>query len=181
MNALAMFYDLILEKFHLSGVYNAFEDVELSSWEFVDCWGTDTSGDPNEWRAYGEDLDIRVVICDLATNRLDRGPNGMCRLVYEGEMVEMTTFEAARRTVYVINTYGDKDYFVEAHPDSYDKDGPDQTTTTETTTTTTTTVTTTTTAGGVSTGDATMIYLLLAGVGAATVAFLTKKRVRTSA
>lgn len=55
------------------------------------------------------------------------------------------------------------------------------TTTTETTTTTTTTVTTTTTAGGVSTGDANMIYLLLAGAGAAAVAFFTKKRVRTSA
>ena len=56
-----------------------------------------------------------------------------------------------------------------------------ETTTTVTTASTTTTTAPTTTAGGVATGDASVMYLLFAGIGAAAVASFAKRRKDTSA
>ena len=56
-----------------------------------------------------------------------------------------------------------------------------ETTTTVTTASTTTTTAPTTTAGGVATGDASVMYLLFAGIGAAAVGSIAKRRKDTSA
>ena len=178
----AAFYDLILEKLHLSGVYNAFADYEISSWEFAESNRMNTSSDPSEWKVDDQDSECVVVDCCLDPRNIVTDADGMYRLVYEGNTVAMTAYEVVKRTVYVINTYGDKDYYVYAYQTPLDKDVPDQTTTTETTTTTTTTTTApTTTAGGVATGDASVMYLLFAGIGAAAVASFAKRRKDTSA
>ena len=141
-----------------------------------------TSSDPSEWKVDDQDSEYVVVDCCLDPHNIVTDADGMYRLVYEGNTVAMTAYEVVKRTVYVINTYGDKDYFVDAYQTPLDKDVPDQTTTTETTTTTTTTTTApTTTAGGVATGDASVMYLLFAGIGAAAVASFAKRRKDTSA
>jgi len=118
----AAFYDLILEKLHLSGVYNAFADYEISSWEFAESNRVNTSSDPSEWKVDDQDSEYVVVDCFLDPHNIVTDADGMYRLVYEGKTVAMTADEVVKRTVYVINTYGEQDYFMVAWQTTVDGD-----------------------------------------------------------
>ncbi len=194
-NPVTAFYDLVFEKLHLRGVYEALADQEFYDEEHKveDAQFYVRSNirgyDPNEWKFYPDQPSAMTMLSiHPAMAYVFRDSVGY-PLVYEGNQFSVTGLELTKRTMYVIDTYGDRDYFEWAYIDPIlgplgpsDDDNPEQTTTTETTTTTTTTttVTTTTTANGVATGDAPVMYLLLAGVGAAAAASLTQKRKKRS-
>ncbi|MGN0648568.1 MAG: hypothetical protein ACI4J3_08075 [Oscillospiraceae bacterium] len=197
-NPVTAFYDLVFEKLHLKGVYEALADQEFYDEEhkvkdaqwyvFSNIRGYD----PNEWKFYPDEPSSMTMLSIHPAMAYGFRDSVGYPLVYEGNQFSVTGLELINRTMYVIDTYGDKDYFSYVYIDPLlrpsDDDNPEQTTTTETTTTTTTTttvttattVTTTTTANGVATGDAPVMYLLLAGVGAAAAASLTQKRKKRS-
>lgn len=190
--------NLILEKLHLKDVYAALADGEfydennvtddyhdmasfisnnaqnyrkLSNWKFCD-----------QSEATHESFLIEPRMA-FPTSETEEG----YLLEYEGNQYTMDGVELAKRTSYVINTYGDHNYFSMASVGAIDRDITDQTTVAETTTTTTETTTintdatagTTTNASGVATGETSVTYLLFAGSCAAATALLTKKKKRS--
>ena len=167
-----VFCEYLLDRMHLKGIYEA--------WPADDSVDYLTAIDLNTLRGIEDNIpfsEVDVAVGSQAV-KVSMWLSSYYPVEYQGETIWMDRREFYMRMLYTATKYGE----LYLYPEELALDDTTQTTTTETTTTTTTTttVTTTTTANGVATGDAPVMYLLLAGVGAAAAASLTQKRKKHS-
>ena len=100
------YFDLLLEKLHLTGIYDA-ADPEYLKTILPSAWIDET--DP--FTIVETDHDEEA----LCWVKLGYGKN--VSLEYNNEALTITPYEAAQRSLYVIRTYGDKDYYTYARDD----------------------------------------------------------------
>ncbi len=100
------YFDLLLEKLHLTGIYDA-ADPEYLNTDLPSAWIDET--DP--FTIVESDHD-ESALCWV---KLGYGKDVL--LEYNDETITMTPYEAAERSLYVIRTYGDKDYYTSARDD----------------------------------------------------------------
>ena len=98
------FFDLFLEKLHLTGVYDVIEPEYINA-DLPSAW----------WNPINpfivEESDSGYAYITLSY------PDYQEEYVFENgdERVTVDRYEATQRSLYVINTYGDKDYFSNAY------------------------------------------------------------------
>lgn len=114
------FCDLLLEKLHLKGIYDVV-DPDCTELKFcLQNYWTDTDDPLYACRAAdGDDIWISLSFGGWADN--------VITLTYQGEPVSITAYEATKRALYVIHTYGEQDYFMVAWQTTVDGD-PDEST-----------------------------------------------------
>lgn len=180
------FRNLLLEKLHLKGIYDTLLNTPFSYDDLMNdlTFYMPITDDPfTDYRIEKEPMSTyEILMLDF------NAPSLTFEFEYQGNTVSMSSYEVTKRVLYVINTYAETDplrpFFAQQVTNLK---GPDTTTTTTaaaTTTTTTTTVTTaaaTTTAGSVATGDASVFYLMLAGISAVAALCFARKRKSASA
>ncbi len=183
------FRNLLLEKLHLKGIYDTLLNTPFSDDQLMDeltFYMPITDDLFTDYRIEKEPMSAyRVLMLDFNV------PSLTFEFEYQGNTVSMSSYEVTKRVLYVINTYAETDplmpFYAQQMTNLKDPDTTTTTTaaaTTTTTTTTTTTVTaaaTTTTAGSVATGDASVVYLMLAGISAVAALCFARKRKSASA
>ena len=100
------YFDLLFDKLHLTGIYDAADPEYLNTF-LPSAWIDET--DPFTIAETDYDADA------LCWVKFGYGKNVL--LEYNNETITITPYEAAQRTLYVIRTYGDKDYYTSARDD----------------------------------------------------------------
>lgn len=97
------YFDLLFEKLHLTGIYDV-TDPEYLNTVLPSAWIEET--DPFTLVDFDGDEDALCLV--------EFGYYNDVSMVYNNETITMTPYEAAQRTLYVIKTYGDTEYFTSA-------------------------------------------------------------------